>query len=305
MTARRSFGPYSVDISNQDKPLFPDSGLTKGELIAYYDRISEHILPHLKDRPLVLQRFPDGIAGEGFYQKQRGEQFPDWIRGVGVDVRSSGGHQELVVCDNKATLVYLANQACLTLHPWLSRTRQLERPDLLLIDLDPPSDDFEQVRLAALWVRDLLQDLGLVSFPKLTGSRGLHVAVPLDRSADFEAARGFARAAMELLASRHAGQLTTEQRKDKRAGRLYLDTGRNAYAQTAVAPWSVRPLPRAPVAAPLSWDELEQPGIAPRDYDIKNVFRRLGRRGDPWAGMRRHQRSLGRARERLQHLGSA
>jgi bifunctional non-homologous end joining protein LigD len=298
---KRRYGRRSVETSNEDKLFFPEAGITKGEIIDYYERIADRILPHLKERPLVLQRFPDGVAKPGFYQKQVGDYFPDWITTVRVEVESADGTQELVVCDKQATLVYLANQACIALHPWLSRRDEIDRPDLLVIDLDPPAGHFEAARAAALRVRELLEELDLPSFPKLTGSQGVHVAVPLDRSEDFDAVRALARSAMELLAARHPDALTTEQRKNKRRGRLYLDAGRNAYGQTAVAPWSVRPLPEAPVAVPLAWKDLERRGIGPRDYTVKNVFRRLPQR-DPWADMRRRARSLRRARERLERL---
>jgi len=300
----RRYGRRSVETSNEDKVLFPDAGVTKGDLIDYYERVADRLLPHLSERPLVVQRFPDGIGEDGFYQKQAGDHFPDWISTVRVDVGTTGGSQDLVVCDTKATLGYLANQACVTLHPWLSRRDALDHPDVLVIDLDPPADDFEAARRAALQVRELLEELDLPSWPKLTGSEGVHVVVPLDRSADFDTVRAFARAAMERLASRHPDALTTEQRKSKRRGRLYLDAGRNAYAQTAVAPWSVRPLPEAPLAVPLAWKDLERKGLGPRDYTVANVFRRLARRDDPWAGWRRRARSLRRAAARLEKLRS-
>jgi bifunctional non-homologous end joining protein LigD len=188
------------------------------------------------------------------------------------------------------------------LHPWLSRRDRLDHPDLLALDLDPSGDDFEPVRVAALRARELFETLGLPCYPKLTGSRGIHVVVPLDRSSDFDAARSFARAAADLLEARFPDELTTEQSRSERRGRLYLDTGRNAFGQTAVAPWSVRPLPDAPVAAPLAWRDLARPGLGPRDYSVENVFRSLGQRGDPWAGMRRRAHSLGPAREKLERL---
>lgn len=300
--SRRSYGRHSVETSNEDKILFAEAGVTKGELIDYYERIADRLLPHLKGRPLVLQRFPDGIDAAGFFQKQASDYFPDWIDTVRVDVAARDGRQDLVVCDRKATLGYLANQACVALHPWLSRVDRLHHPDLLVIDLDPPGDDFEAARVAALRVRELFETLDLACFAKLTGSRGVHVVVPLDRSADFDAVRAFAREAMEVLAERHGNELTTEQRKDKRHGRLYLDVNRNAYGQTAVAPWSVRPLPEAPVAAPIPWRDLERRGLGPRDYTVRNVSRRIRRRRDPWAGIRRHARALDRARERLERL---
>jgi bifunctional non-homologous end joining protein LigD len=300
--SKRRFGAYAIETSNEGKIFFPGSGITKGEVIAYYERIAEYMLPYLAERPLVVQRFPDGIANEGFYQKQIGEYFPDWITTVQVEVGASGDRQELVVCDRLATLVYLANQACITLHPWLSRRDKLHHPDSLVIDLDPAADDFEPARVASLRVKKLFDALGLPSFPKLTGSRGVHVTVPLDRGEDFDSVREFARTAAELLAARHSDDLTVEQRKEKRRGRLYVDVGRNAYGQTAVAPWSVRPLPGAPVAAPIAWPDLERKRIGPRSYTMRNVFRSLAQRGDPWTAAKRAGRSLRKAREELVRL---
>jgi bifunctional non-homologous end joining protein LigD len=302
----RRYGRRSVETSHEDKVLFPDAGITKGELIDYYERISDRLLPHLKDRPLTLQRFPDGIAGDGFYQKQASDYFPDWITTMDVAVKGTGEDQQAVICDRKATLGYLANQAAVALHPWLSRRDRLDHPDMLVVDLDPPGDAFDAVRDAALRVRDLLEnELGLPCYAKLTGSKGVHVTVPLDRSSDFDTVRALVRDAMELLATRHADTLTTEQRKRKRRGRVYLDTGRNAYGQTAVAPWSLRALPDAPIAAPIAWSQLERNDVGPRDYTLRNVFRRIGGREDPWQQMRRRAHGLGPARERLARLRDA
>jgi bifunctional non-homologous end joining protein LigD len=290
MTTRR-YGSREVELSNQGKVFFPEDGLTKGDIVDYYERISDRLLPHLERRPLVVQRFPDGIGKDGFYQKQTGEHFPDWVPTSQVELVGSTDRQELVVCDDVATLVYLANQACLVLHPWLSRATALDQPDLLVVDLDPPSgDDFRSVRQAARRVKALLEELGLPCFVKLTGSKGVHVAVPLDGEADFETVRSFARSAMDLLAERHPDALTTEQRKDQRRGRVYLDAGRNAYGQTAVAPYSVRPLPGAPLSAPIEWDELGR--VGPRHVTVRNVFRRLAQREDPWEDLRQRAHSL-------------
>jgi bifunctional non-homologous end joining protein LigD len=289
---------HQVERSNEGKVFFPADELAKGDVIDYYERIAEHIVPHLAGRPLVLQRFPDGIEGEGFYQKQASSHFPDWIRTVRVDLAGSDETQDLVVCDGADTLVYLANQACVVLHPWLSRVEALDHPDILVVDLDPPrGDNFDRVRRAARQVKDLFEDLDLPCFVKLTGSKGVHVAVPLEGSDDFDAVRSFAREAMALLAERHPDDLTTEQRKGKRRGRVFLDVGRNAYGQTAVAPYSVRSLPGAPIAAPVGWDELGH--VGPRHVTIRSVFRRLAQREDPWHDLGRRARPL---RHRVQAL---
>lgn len=298
--SRRRFGCYAFDASNEDKELFPGEGITKGDLMDYYEAIAPHMLPWLRERPLVLQRFPDGIAEEGFYQKQVSEHFPDWVSTVRVG-KAGNGTQELVVCGNQATLVYLANLGCVTLHPWLCRRDRLHHPDLLVVDLDPPGgDDFGPVREAARACRELFDELELPTFPKTTGSKGLHLVVPLDRSEDFDAVRGFARDAMALLAARRPEALTTEVRLEKRGGRVFLDVARNAYAQTAVSPYSVRPLPGAPVATPLGWDEVGR--VDARRFTVRNVLRRLAQCEDPWKGLRRRARGLEAARRRLERL---
>lgn len=293
----RRYGPYTVDTSNEDKVFFPEAGLTKGDLIDYYERVADAMLPHLRDRPLAMERYPDGVRGEGFYQKQVDEYFPDWV--TTTRVRKEGGTQDLVVCDKQATLVYLANLACLTLHAWLSRTDQPDHPDLMVIDLDPPERSFGRVVRAARRCRELLDELDLPAYVKTTGSKGLHVAVPLDRSEPFDAVRAFARDAMALLAERHPDDLTVEQRKENRGGRVYLDVGRNAYAQTAVAPYAVRARPGAPVSVPLEWSELGSLDRGAQTYTVQNVFRRLGQRGDPWEKLHHRSHSISAAARRL------
>ena len=290
--SRRTYGPHAVETSHEDKVLFPADGITKGDLIDYHERVAEHMLPHLRDRPVMLQRFPDGIGADGFYQKQASDHFPDWIRRARV--RKEGGHQDLVVVESTAALVYLADQATITLHGWLSRTDAIDAPDRLVFDLDPPGGDFATVRGAARRVHDLLDELDLPSFPMTTGSRGLHVVVPLDRSTGFDDVRTFARAAAKVLADRHPEDLTLEARKDKRGQRLYLDTTRNAYAQTTVVPYSVRARRGAPVATPIAWEELDRGSLTATAYGMGNLFRRLGQMEDPWAGFARRAVALGK-----------
>ncbi|MDX1431238.1 MAG: non-homologous end-joining DNA ligase [Gammaproteobacteria bacterium] len=299
MTMRR-YGRYTVEVSNEDKVLFPDAGFTKGDLIDYYEAIAEHFLRHAAERPLTMQRFPEGISKDGFFQKQIGDYFPDWI--ARAKLRTRQGDQEQVLCNNRATLVYLANQACVTPHLVLSRIDRIERPDQLVFDLDPPNEEFAPVRRAAMQLRELLDELDLRSFVKTTGSRGLHVVVALRRDIGFDDVRDFAHDAASLLACRYDEELTVEQRKDKRRGRLYLDVGRNAYGQTAVAPYAVRAKPGAPVAAPIEWDELEDDSLHARTFDIANVPARLERTGDPWRALHRGGHSLRAAKRRLREL---
>ena len=296
----RRFGRYSVETSNEEKVLFADSGLSKGALIDYYESVSEHFLRHAANRPLTMQRFPDGIDEDGFFQKQIGNYFPDWIHRVRIDTEQ--GAQEQVVCNNKATLAYLTNQACVTSHLFLSRIDRLRVPDRLIFDLDPSNDDFESVRRAARRCRALLEEIDLIAFVKTTGSRGLHVVVPLRRDQGFDDVRAFAQDLAALLAHRYPRELTIEQRKSKRHGRLFLDVGRNAFGQTAVAPYSVRALPGAPVATPVGWDELDDGSLHSRSFHVGNLRRRLEQCGDVWRRIGRSAQSLPRARRRLQSV---
>lgn len=291
----------SVKLSSLDKVYYPDDGITKGDVVDYYRRVAPTMLPHLRDRPLNMQRFPDGIAASGFYQKEVPDYFPAWIRRVPVLVEEEGQEQPQVVCDDTATLVYLANQGCITPHLWLSRAGSLRNPDKLIFDLDPPGGDFQVVREAALALRALLAELDLPAFIMTTGSKGLHVALPLDGRATFDDTRELARDIAGLLAAREPKRYTLELRKDAREGRLFLDYLRNAYAATSVAPYALRARPGAPVATPLDWEELDDDGLHAGSYTIKNIFRRLEKR-DPWRDFFREPCVLGEARRRLERM---
>jgi bifunctional non-homologous end joining protein LigD len=286
------FGSYRVELSNQDKLFFPADGITKGDLIGYYRDVAEVMLPHLENRPLTLHRFPDGIEDDGFYQQQASDYFPEWLQTLEAP-RASADSKTVkhVLCNNRATLVYLANQGVIAFHGWASRSPRLYRPDRLIFDLDPPSEDFDAVRWAAKRIVGLMKDLGMSPFPMTTGSRGLHVLAPLRNEAGFDEVRELARDMADILAQRHPEALTVEQRKNKRHGRIYLDVSRNAYGQTAVMPYSVRALPEAPVATPLSLEELDDGKLGARRWRIDNVFRRLGQKDDPWKTMRKHAKT--------------
>ncbi|MFI2437004.1 non-homologous end-joining DNA ligase [Streptomyces sp. NPDC018693] len=300
-------GRRTVEVRRADKVMFPggDGGggeagkeYTKGDLAEYYRSVASFMLPHLRGRPLMLECHPDGIGGPRFMQKNTPEHYPDWI--TRIEVPKEGGTVCHTVCDDAATLVHLAGQACLTLHRWLSRTGQLNRPDLMVFDLDPPDDDFAAVRRAARWLGELLDQLRLPSGLMTTGSRGLHVVVPLDGRHDFDEVRAFARDTAELIATEHPGELTTAARKKDRGDRLYLDVQRNAYAQTAVAPFTVRARPGAPVAVPLGWDQLDDPDTGPRRWTVADAADQARTR--PWSGLTRRGRALGPARRRLDAL---
>jgi len=300
--ATLKFGKYTVETSNTDKVFFPDQKITKGDVIEYYHKIADSMLPYLKNRPLAMQRFPDGLDGESFFQKDISDYFPGWIDRM--KIRKEDGSVTHVVCNNTATLVYLANQACLTPHIWLSRVDKLDYPDRLVFDLDPPSDDFASVRDAAQLALELFDELKLSVFVQTTGSRGVHLVVPLAAGEKFDAVRDFAQKAAQFLVDDHGDSLTVEQRKDKRGNRVFIDTNRNAYGQLMVAPYSVRARKGAPVATPIEREELGNSDLTSQSYTLKNIFRRLGQRDDPWSGMARSAQSLKDARRKLEKMTS-
>ncbi|MGW7055260.1 non-homologous end-joining DNA ligase [Streptomyces sp. NPDC054887] len=294
-------GHRTVTVHRPGKVLFPDCGVTKAQLADYYRRVAAHMVPQLRDRPLMLDRRPDGTDGPRFMQKDTPGHYPDWVRRVRVP--KEGGTVTHTVCDNSATLVFLADQACLTFHRWLSRAGRVDRPDRLVFDLDPPADDFPAVREAAYRLGELLDQLRLPSTLMTTGSKGLHVIVPLDGNTTFDDARSFAAEVARTLAERRPDELTTAVRKAARGGRLFLDIGRNAYAQTAVAPWSVRAGAGAPVAAPISWEQLDDKELAARTWSLKDPGGVLEQaRANPWSGVTARGRALGPARGRLSAL---
>jgi bifunctional non-homologous end joining protein LigD len=304
MAEEITVGGITVSLSHPDKVLFPDDGITKRDLARYYADVAGLMLPWLRDRPITMVRYPDGLAGQRFFQKNAPAYFPDWIRRV--EVAKEGGTVEHAICDQPATLVYLANQACIEIHEFTSRADKLGVPDQMVFDFDPPADKrFADVRRAALWARDLLDDdLGLPSFVRTSGGRGLHVHVPLTRRAGFDAVREFARRAADVLARRHPDVITTEQRKDKREMRIYADVMRNAYAQTVAANYGVRARARAPVATPLSWAEVEDDTLEPGKFTIVTMRTRLGGGNDPWTDFDGSRRALGEAENRLAKLGA-
>jgi bifunctional non-homologous end joining protein LigD len=294
-----------VRITHPDKVLFPDDGITKADLAGYYQTVAPVMLPLVSGRPVTMQRFPNGIGKGGFLQKQVGEYFPDWIeRATAPNRRTRSGTTRdevtYMVCRTADDLVYLANQACITPHVWLSRTPDIHHPDQLVFDLDPASTDLRVLRSAAAALRGLLDELGLPSFLKSSGSRGLHVVVALVPEAETDAVKGFSMAVAEALAARHPDDLTTEGRIADRHGRLYLDIGRNGYAQTMAAPYAVRALPGAPVSVPLDWSELDE--FDPRRHTLRTIADRLAQ-PDPWAGISRAALPLDPARDRLIELG--
>jgi bifunctional non-homologous end joining protein LigD len=297
---RVRIGRHDVKITKPEKILFPEDSITKQGLIEYYRRIASWILPHLRGRPLTMERYPDGIDKTGFFQQAAAFYYPGWIETV--TVKKVGGTVRHVVCNDAATLVYLANQACVTPHIWLSRTDKLEYPDQMVFDLDPAADSFEPVKATAQSLKALLDQLGLPAYLKTTGSRGLHVAVPLKRSESFDEVRAFARELAGIVVNQAPGQRTLEPQKRMRRGRIFVDTNRNAYAQTVAPAYAVRALRGAPVSVPLDWNELGSQDLRPDGVTIWSVFDRLDKVGDLWIDFGRHGVSLRQARQKLEKL---
>jgi bifunctional non-homologous end joining protein LigD len=287
-------GRRRVQLTHPDKVLFPADGITKADLAGYYAAVADAMVPHVRDRPLNLWRWNAGIDSPRIVQQEIPRGAPEWVRRAEVERRGGrGGSVVHAVGGEAATLVWLANQNCITPHAWTSRADRPDRPDRLVFDLDPPPESsFDVVREAALAVGDVLRGLGLEPFAMVTGSKGVHVVAPLRRTATADAVRARVGELGQELADRDPDRLTTAWRKEKRGGRVLVDTARNTYAQTVVAPYAVRALPGAPVAVPLAWEELEDPGLHAQRWTLRTLPERLDAAGDPWAGISRHARSL-------------
>jgi bifunctional non-homologous end joining protein LigD len=292
-----------VRVSHPEKVLFDQDGITKGDLVAYYRAVADAMLPLVTGRPLAMERYPNGIDAQGFFQQQAPKYAPDWIERVTVPHAERGQTTHLVL-GQAEDLTWLANQNTVTLHVWPSQVQALDRPDLLVFDLDPPHADspeeqFAHVRLAATRLRELLDELELPAWVKTTGSRGLHLVVPLDRQATTAEADAFALDVARVVAEREPERLTTEWLVEDRDGKLLVDTARNRWAQLIAAPYTVRAKPGAPVSTPLAWEELDDSGFSPRRWTLRTVPERVAGGTDPWAGIGERGTSLRAARERL------
>jgi len=289
-----------VVITHPEKLLFPGDGITKGEVAAYYESVAPALLDHIRGRPLTLQRFPQGIAEKGFMQKNLGRGAPPWLDRVEVP-KQDGGTVVYPLANDVRSVLWLANQNCITPHVWTSRYPNLMRPDVCVFDLDPSVDDPAVLRAAALAVRALLDELGLPSWVKTSGSKGFHIVVPLDEKAEFAEVTRFAYGAADVLVARDPEHLTLEFVKAGRGNRIFVDVGRNTPGATFAAPYAVRPLPGAPVSAPCTWDEVAA-GIRPQAFTLRGMDARMREHGDLWAGMGRRGRSLRTATARLRKM---
>jgi bifunctional non-homologous end joining protein LigD len=285
-------------ISHPEKVLFPDEGITKGEMASYYEAIAPLMIPHIIGRPVTMERYPSGIGAKGFMHKNVSKGFPEWLERVEAPKKDGTVHYP-VVRDTRS-LLWIANQNCITPHVWTSRAPNLYHPDVCVFDLDPMKDDEPDVlRSTALRVRQLLAEIELNSWVKTSGSKGFHIVVPLDPKARFGEVSRFAHAVAKVLIARHPDTLTQEFAKKDRGDRILLDVGRNGYSATFAAPYAVRPKPGAPVSAPCSWEEIEQGRVGPRSFTLRTMAERVAKVGDVWSDMPERGASLGRAMELL------
>jgi bifunctional non-homologous end joining protein LigD len=290
-----------VLISHPEKVLFPGEGITKGELASYYEKVAPIMLPHIRRRPITMERYHRGIAAPGFFQKDVSKGFPEWLKRV--EVPKHGGTVHHPIANDTKSLLWLANQNSITIHVWPSRAPNLYNPDICVFDLDPSrEDELDVLSAAALKVRDLLAELGLPSWIKTSGSKGFHIAVPLDGKSDFGTVAQFAHRIGRVLVQRDPDNLTQEFSKADRGGRILVDTGRNGYSATFAAAYTIRAKPGAPVSAPCSWEEVERRKVGPRSFTLRTMDQRIVDVGDLWLEMLRSKRSLLRPIERLRQM---
>ncbi len=292
-------------ISHPEKVLFPDDGITKGELASYYEAIAPVMLPHIRRRPVTMERYHRGIGAPGFFQKDVSKGFPEWLKRVEVP-KNEGTVNHPIVTDTRS-LLWLANQNSITIHVWPSRAPNFYKPDICVFDLDPsrhPGDErqLDVLGRAALKLRALLKELGLPSWIKTTGSKGFHIAVPLDAKADFATVARFAHRVGKLLVARDPENLTREFLKVDRRGRILVDTGRNDYSATFAAAYTVRARRGAPVSAPCTWEEVERGEVSPGSFTIRNMAQRIENVGDLWSDLLKSKRSLRLPIERLSKM---
>jgi bifunctional non-homologous end joining protein LigD len=290
-----------IEISNPDKVLFPEDGITKAEFVQYYADVADAMLPFARGHPVAMLRMPNGINGQRFFQKQAPDYFPEFIRRV--EIPKSKGTTLYPVCETGEAIVYIASQACIEFHLLPTLADKLGFTDRIVFDFDPSIDDFDGVKRGAHLLKDLLDEVGLANYVMTSGSRGLHIWTPI-RQTPIEDVHGFVNDVADIIVKREPDLLTTEFSKEARGDRIYVDVGRNRPAQHAVAPYSVRAKRGAPVATPLDWDEVGDRKLGPQTYNLRNVRERIEQK-DPWRDMRKHAKSLGPARKALDRLTAA
>ena len=297
-------GADTVALSNLDKVYWPEDGYTKGDLIRYYYEVSKYMLPYLKDRPMIMKRYPNGIRGKSFHQHDVNEP-PDYVRTASIDVEDGGGHVvDYIVGRGISTLLYMANLGAIESHPWHSRVARLDHPDWVVFDLDPGEGiTYRTICELALKVKEVVERVGLECYAKTSGSRGLHVYVPLKPVHGYDEVAVFAERVATLVAEENPETATVERSlKQRKKGQIYVDHMQNARGKSVAAPYSVRPRAGATVSAPLAWAEVESRKITPQDFTIKNMGGRISERGDLFKAVLSRRQSLKKATEEAARL---
>jgi bifunctional non-homologous end joining protein LigD len=290
---------HRLKFTNLDKVFFPNDGWKKRDVLEFYDRVSPWLLAHLKDRPLSMKRYPNGIAGEYFFQKNAPSHFPEWLHLEPITEHHPPKVNQYPVANDRASLLYLVNLGCIDHNPWMSRTGTLEHPDWMLLDLDPVDTSFDHIVEAMLVVREVLSQVGLKGYPKTTGGDGMHIYVPLDPVYTYEQVRSFAEIVTHLALDREPNLFTTPRSVGKRKkGRVYFDYLQIGTGKTIAAPYVVRAHDGAPVATPLEWKEVKR-GLRPTDFRIDNTIERFQRMGDLFAPVLQGGQRLESALERV------
>jgi bifunctional non-homologous end joining protein LigD len=292
-------GKHVVNISNRQKIYWPDEGFTKGDVIDYYDKIADLILPHLKGRPLSLKRNPNGIRDSGFYHKDAGENAPGYVDVFKVKSESNNKIIDYIVCNNKATLLYVANLGCIEINPWNSTTKKPGHPTWMVIDIDPSDKNtFTEVVDTALAVKMVLDKAGIKSYCKTSGSSGLHVYTPLKNKYDYDTVRDFAQIIASLVQEQLPETTTLERSLSKRGPKIYIDWLQNSKGQTLASVYSLRPVPGASVSAPLDWKEVNHQ-LHPKQFTIQNIFQRIKKKGDIFLPVLNEANSIDKALKAL------
>lgn len=274
MNTKKTFEPTHLN-----KIIFPQDMLSKKDIINYYQKIAPFLLPHIKNHLMVMQRFPKGINQEGFYQKQISDYFPSWIQRKTINLKK-GDKQTIMLINTQEDLAYLTNQNALVFHSWLSSIQQIEKPDKIIFDLDPDNNSLQDIQTIAKTIKFIIEEQKLNPFIMTTGSKGYHIAIPIQPKHSFEKIHEFAKSIAQIVAQQHPKICTSDISKEQRRNKVFIDYLRNSYGQTSVAPYSLRALPKAPIATPIEWNELSK--TLPQKYTIKNIFKRLSHKQDPW-----------------------
>jgi len=275
-------GDINLHLTNQNKIYFPDDGISKRDIVNYYDSVSTLILPYLKGRPQSMHRFPNGITGDSFYQKDVDlKNIPSWLETEKIYSESNDKYIDYLLCNNKASLLYMANLGCIELNPWNSTIDKIDKPDWAVIDLDPANNDFKEVVKTALTVKKIMDEFETECYCKTSGATGLHIYIPLGAKYGYDSARLFAELIANEVVARLPHTTSVARPLENRRNKIYIDFMQNRQGQTLASPYCVRPRPGATVSTPLEWTEVNEQ-LSPSQFTVKNVMRRFDKKGDLW-----------------------